>query len=566
MELSILHIFVDHTNYKGILRFSITREFHNLCIDMRMYQITMQDSKTIEVFRKNLESDPNNPNLMDIIPTRKVLKEVFHLINAETTVDYIESLPLSTSDKFKVEIGANLTCVLERNQLRRVYNFFNSFVKNFALLDSVFKLYINMTEVSKTQETPVVQTQVIQSNKETSNNSIKFKMPNSLIPNLKTESSKKEESPDLAPKSEIEYILDTYCLNNTFKSFVIHHIFNHLRYLINAVVLSKDGEEKFEISIPILFDQFYYSLNYDYVLSVFRNTFLETEENVISFNQKKILENIVVDINKPQDSETNLSIMLLLFIFYCYQYRTITSKYPEFDFESYFRPELQESGINFFVKNNGMSDVFSVKILESVKDDDNDLINTISSKYKHLIPVSEMDFLDIVVSEYKKKKEFKVEDFQISSTKIIDIDLLMNSNSMIEKIKKQELDSIDTSIYSNRSTGSTLLNFDQKIITKAYNHFKEYVENPTTVSSLLALKVLPVPKQVINLFDFFSRNFQKLFTNTTNNTLDYYRILVDNLPAPKSYGHQTYLYLIYNLIIPYHYDNFKTTKFIDSFL
>jgi len=45
VELSILHIFVDHTNYKGILRFSITREFHNLCIDMRMYQITMQDSK-----------------------------------------------------------------------------------------------------------------------------------------------------------------------------------------------------------------------------------------------------------------------------------------------------------------------------------------------------------------------------------------------------------------------------------------------------------------------------------------------------------------------------------------
>jgi hypothetical protein len=372
-----------------------------------------------------------------------------------------------------------------------------------------------------------------------------------------------EQKEDLAPKSEIEYILNTYCLNNNFRSFVISHIFNHLRYVSSATKIDTTTKT---VIIPILFDPFYYSLNYDYIVSIFKNTFVESEENVISFNQKKILENIVSNFER-QDSEVDLINILLIFIFYCYLYYIIATKHPDFDFSTYFNPELQQSALTHFFNQTDQLKDFNVSVLESVEEKlDDDLINNISIKYKHLIPVSETDFLDRVINEYQKSKD-DLKDITISSTKILDLDLLLNANNVIEKIKAQDSPLINTNTYNTRSCASSLLNYEQKDITKAYKYFKEYVSNPTTLVSLLSLKELPVPKTILNLFDFFSRNFPKLFINDKeNNTLNYYKILRDNLPSPKSYSHQIYLYLIYNLIIPYHYENFKITKYTDVFL
>jgi len=574
MELSILHIFVDHVNYQGVLRFCIRREFHNLCIEMRMHQINLQSKETIDAFKKNLESDPCNPTIINVIPTKEVLKELFYLVDCENVVDYIQMIPETNQPVLQVNLGKNLVCMLEKNQLRRIYNFFNSFVSSFALLDSIFKIYISMTENSSVKQTvPVLQ------------------KPESVIQSLKLENPTKQsividQPVDLAAKNEnpIEYLLNTYCINNTFRSFVIHHIFNHLRYTSNSVILtSTDTKESDSYNyittckIPILFDDFYYNLNYDYINSIFKNTFLSVDENIISFNQKKIIENLVTLFEQEPTSETKLLITVSLFIFYCYQYRYIISQHPDFEFENYFKPETQQAGLNFFIKQQSLAKEFTVEILESeiVEElENNDSINTISLQYKHLIPVSEIDFLDMVVTEYsnsKSKNESNnnknIPDFQLSSTKILDVGLLMQSNTAIEKIKTQDSSLVNTSNYNNRSNKSNLLNFDQKIITKTYQCFKDYIHNPTTLTDLLSLKELPIPRQVINLFDFFSRNMQKIFTDQEDtNTLSYYKILSNKLPAPKSYSHQTYLYIIYNLIIPYYYDTFKTTKFTDSFL
>jgi hypothetical protein len=572
LELSILHIYIDH-NYKGILRFSITREFHNLYIEMKTYQITLQSEETLTVFKKNLESDPNNPNLIDIIPTKQVLKEKYNLSNAETLVDYIKSIPDTNNPSYQLSLSQNLTCVLDRNQIRRVYNFFNSFVNNFSILDSVFKLYLNMLEISNPDKQISNQ---VPTTSPTPTTPIKLNIPGSTtISNVET------EVPDLAPKSEIERILDTYCLNNIFKSFTIHHIFNHLRYLSDNVTITKSLDETSKvniISIPVMFDSFYYSLNYDYIISVFNSSFSNVDTQVISFNQKKILENIQIIINKnldldleAQDQDDKLLLILLLFIFYSYSYISIVSTHPDFDFSNYFTPETQQLGLNFFINKFERPDKFEIKVLEEISSSNNDDVESISAKYKHLIPVSEIDFLDVVVSEYninvENKKEFKIKDFTMSLTKILDVEAMMKSNNIINNITRDPIQTINTNTYSTRSFSSSLLNFEEKIITKTYDYFKKYLQDPTVLTSLLSMKELPISKQVLSLFDFFSRNLPKLFKdNKDNNTLNYYKILIDNLPAPKSIGHQTYLFLIYNLIIPYYVDNFKETKFVDCLI
>jgi len=532
---------VERNTYKGILRLSIRRKFHNLCINMKLYQIDLQSPETVDIFRKNLESDPHNPNIVDIIPSREVLDEIFYLIDCERIIDYIQSLPDTSQNNIQVSLGDNLICTLESNQLRRVYNFFNSFASNFALLDSVFKIYINILGEKETLVPVVTLEKPVEEVLETPVVSIPI------------------QSADLAAKSEIEYILDSYCINNTFRSFVIQHILNHLRYISSSIKIENNNV----ITIPIIFDPFYYSLNYDYILSLFNNTFIEIDESIISFNQKKILENIVVLLDKGQDSESDLTIAVLLFIFYCYQYRSIVSKFPDFEFENYFSHVTQQAGINFFIKKWEPSKDFSVVILESFEEqEDAKSVEDISAKYKHLIPVSEIDFLDLAISEYKSSTK-SIQDFQISHAKILDVNLLMTHNTSISKILTQP-SMIDTSVYNSRSCASTLINFEQKIITKTYNYFKEYISNPTI---LLNTTTNIIPKQISNLFDFFSRNFQKIFNNSTNNNiLSYYNILLKNLPSPKNYNHNTYLFLIYNLVVPYHYDTFKISKFEDVFL
>jgi hypothetical protein len=580
LELSVLHIYIDH-NYKGILRFSVTREFHNLCIEMKMYQITLQSEETLIVFKKNLESDPNNPNLIDIIPTKQVLKEKYHLSDAETLVDYIRSISDSNNSSYKLELSQSLTCTLERNQIRRVFNFFNSFVTNFTILDSVFKIYINMLEITdpNKQINPILSsTPTTSSPTLSSTNPIKLNNPSLNFP--EPVSKLEAKVPDLAAKkeeSEIERILNTYCLNNIFKSLTIHHIFNHLRYLSNNVTISKSIDETNKnniVTIPVLFDPFYYSLNFDNVVSVLNSTFSKIDAQIISFNQKKIIETIQSIINKnltleEQDLNDKLLIVLLLFIFYSYSYRSIISMHPDFDFVNYFTPEIQQAGINFFINKFELVDNFEIKVLEEIDNDniDDSLIESISAKYKHLIPVSEIDFLNIVVSEYKKPKEFKIKDFNISLTKILDVETMMSASTIINNITRDQIQTINTNNYSTRFGNFSLLNFEEKIITKTYDYFKKYLQDPTILTSLLSMKELPISKQILSLFDFFSRNLPKLFKDDKdNNTLNYYKILIDNLPAPKSIGHHTYLFLIYNLIIPYYVDNFKETKFVDCLI
>jgi hypothetical protein len=549
LDLSILHLFIDYNNYNGVLKFSITRHFHNLCIKMKLYRINMQSDQTVEAFRNNLESDPCNPRIVEVIPTESILTERFHLVESEGVVDSILALPDSNQPSFQINIGPNLTCVLKRQQVKRIYNFFNSFVTNFSLLDSIYKIYINIIEERK----GTVPTQVIA---DVPQEKLVLEQP-SLI---------KENKEELAPKNEteteIEYILNNFCINNQYRSFVIHHIFNHIRYFSNSIKITEDN-----VDLPVLFDNYYYGLNYDYIVTILKETFSVTDSNIISFNQKKILEMIVSTLEKQQDTDTKLILMLLFFIFYCYQVRVILTKYPNFDFSEFFTVETQQSGLNFFIKQFNMQKKMEIRIFEKEDDIDNELIDEISLKYKHLIPVSESDFLEIAIKDYKNPVDFKIKNFTVSEKRILDIDMLIKNDDAIKKVLENKKETVNTNVYNSRSCSSSLLNYEQKIITKTYHFFQEYTNDPTTLSSLLLVKDLPIPKAIINLFDFFSRNIQKLFFDKDNNsTLSYYKILMDNLPAPTSYSHQTYLYLIYNLIIPFYYETHNITKFEDVFL
>jgi len=524
LELSILHIFVDHGTYQGILRFCYKKEYHNLCIALTTYKINTQVKEVIEIFKNNLLSDPTNPNLVNIIPTKLILKEMFQLIACEKIVDDLSKLQI-VNDQVPVNFG-DLTCIITPAQVKRVFNFFTAFVTNFAMLDAVYNIYINMLKIENPVETVI---------------------PLEIVPSLQL------DLPAIENKIEtdttlLEQILNSYTINNILKSFIIHHIFSHLQYISNNISYSK-GDVNI-ISINNLF----FNFNTDYIISIFNSSLIDNDlENIISFNNKKIVENILIIFGKEaQDLDDNLNMYLLLFIFYIYQYRYLILKYPDFDLDIYFKKETQVNGINFFLKHFSPDKIITIQITDIENDS---IIDTISEKYKHLIPVSEGSFLALAAKDLKENIK-QIPKFNIANKKLLNISTLINTENQIRNLKSNL---VNTENYTNRSG---LLNFKPKIITITYNHFKNYLNDQQSV-----ITVNNIPKSVINLFDYFNRNMSKIFTDDTIiSTLEYYKILYNNLPAPKSYSHYTYLFLIYNLIIPYYYDHFKVEIFEDVFL
>jgi len=551
LELSILHVYIEHKTYHGILKFSIKRDFHNLCIEMNVYQINSQAKETLEIFKNNLISDPNNPGIINIIPTRHVLSDIFQLIDCEKLIEYIRLLPnaVGETQTYQLDFGSKLSCVVTIPQVKRIFNFFNSFVTNFALLDSVYKLYISMI---KAEEEKAIEKEVI-------------KEPVKEIPPPEPLVFVQPKLPDLAPttKTVLESILEDYTINNIYRSYLIQHLFSYLRFISDKVKFNKETNT---ISINNLFSSSFV-VDYNYILSVL-NTIIDPElDNVVTFNQKKIVENIISILDKErQDLEDNLVVLVLCFIFYTYQYRFIVAKYTDYDFDIYFRPETQKAGLNYFIKSVKPSKEITIEVLEntSVEADDEELIKEISDKYKHLIPVSQTDFLDLAAKEYIPKDKTPKLNFNISTnTKILNIDNILNTTNITNRIVQNQSTTINTSNYNNRSG---ILNFNKQNanLTKAYDYFKQYVNNPLVVSTL---KFNDIPKSVLNLFDYFKRNISNLFSNVEdNNTLSYYKILKDNIPASDTHSHQTFLYLIYNIIIPYYYIEHKKTIFIDCFL
>jgi len=554
LELSILHIFVNQANYNGIIKFSIKKEYHNLCISLETYKINTQVKETIEIFKNNLISDPNNPGITNIIPTKLVLKETFQLIECEKITDYLSTISTINGDlqEYLVDFGRSLKCTITGTQIKRIYNFFSTFVTNFAMLDSIYSLYINMLKIKegtidgfikeKHLNLPAIDKNII----ETPKLDLSFSKSSPLI---KTE------------QTLLELILNTFTINNIIKSFIIHHIFNHLRFISNSIKIDKENTT---ITINDLYSNSFLTNN-EYIISVLNTILNKDIESIINYNQKKILENIIILFDDGrQDSTNNLNLYILFFIFYIYQYRYIMLKHPDFDTDNYFKKETQQQGINYFIKNLSPSKIINVIVKDIEETDTNisdDIIHEISEKFKHLIPVSEESFLDLAVKEYNQEKNniTIIENFNLNNKKILNIDNIIQNEKIMNKVINQQSQTIITETYNDRSG---LLNYKDKIITNTYHHFKEYISNPESI-----VLIKNIPKSVISLFDYFSRNISIVFKDKDIiSTLDYYKMLFNNLPTPKSYSHYTYLFIIYNLIIPYYYDTYKINEFVDVFI
>ena len=224
--------------------------------------------------------------------------------------------------------------------------------------------------------------------------------------------------------------------------------------------------------------------------------------------------------------------------------------------------EFQTNIFNHYVKTiDNFKDVITFHISD-INDqfltDNIDTINKLSDEYQHLVSVSPAEFIDMVFNNIKNKK--KPEDFQLNHTRILDLTKIINKDSTT--INSLLFDSSELSGKIDYSLFNYKENDNNGIITKEYDYFLKYLEDPST---LLIIDDKDLDKDLKLLFDLMSKSIINKLNMNTNDLIQIYNMVLDELPHPEQIKHNIILKVIYNIIVPHLYKTYSTTKFVDYF-
>lgn len=576
MDLSVTHMFIWNNQFPGVMRTAIIKDFHDIKLRIDFYRILTPDRQLIDMVKKNCDEDHTNVDTLKLVSTDNVYSKSMNYTDSEEFITYLRFILARNIQEdmnraqrwiidFKFSRDVNFFKVtLDSQQTLRLYNQVNSFYSNYLVFASMAKQQILEEEAKQTIKQEKIVNEYIH------------------------EPEVIEQAPVITPhqllsreRNELDDIFEL-CLNGSIKSSLIHYTFNYFRYLTNkhcSILTNDKGQVQY--TLPMLMPG-KFGINEQYFSSLILSN-ISVSSNNITYAIKKILQNLHTNHAKYQENTLYLMMMSYLLFIYLLRYLHDSNKDS---FRTYFKqfvcvPYTQNKLLTNIIAS-GFPD-FATKVyfkitnvdLSDLNEDYNlERINKLSTDYKHLLPISQHMFADRIFREVNSFEERREPvDFKLSCKKVFDIIRLIDNNQKqtritqsilfdpdntldIESINSKEYNFLDYKLISNNGS---------KVITKAYQRILDYVKNP---SSILLMAENEIPKEVKNLFDVISKKVldSSRITKDTISTFIYYNILLENLPNPTNFKHTTLLYIIFQLMIPYHYDIYNNSQFEDVFL
>ncbi len=574
MDLSVTHMFVWNQQFLGIMKNAIVKDFNDIKFKIDFYKFLTEDRQLIETVKKNCEDDHTNVDTLKLISTDNVYSKLLNYNEAE---EFIKNLRFILGRNiyedmnkkqlwiidFKFSRDVNFFKVtMNSQQVLRLYNQVNSFYSNYLILSSLMRQNIILSE----------QDQINKQDKRVTE----------YIPPSSSKEAQAPPTPQIInDRNDLDNIFEL-CLTNSIKSSLIHYTFNYFRYITNkhCKILTND-KGQIQYNLPLLMPG-KFNINEQYFNSlILSNTSIE--QNKIIYIIKKILHNLCTTTEKYKDNP--LQVMMVNYLLFVYLLRYLYDSNRE-SYRHYFshficNPTIQNQLLTKII-STGFAD-FANKIFFKITNIDlNDIddeynlekINKLSEDFKYLIPISQEEFANNVFTETTKNKDKKEQlEIKLSSKKVIDINNLISNNQKQIKSTKSILFDPDNILDPTQEVSNDYNFLDYnllssngaKIISAAYQKILDYIKNP---SSILLMKEHEIPKEVKSLFGVISKNIldYSVITKYTISTYDYYKILLEKLPHPQNFKHITFLYIIFQIIIPYHYDVYGNSQFEDYFL
>lgn len=576
------HTFIKTISFIGIVKCSIVKDYHKIFLKIDFFKIHSPDTQLVDMVAKSCLEDHTNPDALKIVSSEMMYSKKFDYNEAEyfrNYLSYIEHRNISEDQKnntlwkidFKFQSDINhFSIVLPSELVYRIYTHVNSFYTNFLLFSSILKFTIN--------------------NNNDRNLNQKIKDDSKLIEQAAINNQTVQNAINIDDKNERTDIDDFFelCVTTPIKSSLIHYIFNYFQFINNEqckINFATNDPNQIQIVAPLIIPG-KFNIDQKYFKSLIISSTIPT--NTISFMIKKILNILTTKANEYQHSP--IYIMILLYILFIYLMRFFYDSNKD-SFDDYFyrlicsentQKSLLTKLINSTFKEYSNKIFFEIKNNDNISNDLNytELIETLSSQYKHLIPISQIDFADKIFKELTSNINETPINFCLNSKKIIDItQYIYIPGTPTQRYKKQQSSFFDPdneidNIQQNELFEYSYLNYelikqkngnDQRIISNAYNYIIMYSKNPSTI---LMIDDKTIPKEVLKLYELICKNILNTTNITKDNisTLDYYNLLLKKLPNVHLFRHSILLYIIYQIIIPFHYDMYNNTQFIDYFL
>jgi hypothetical protein len=578
MELAVTNMFIKDLQFFGIMKSSIIKDFHDVKLKIEFYKILTSDRQLVEMVEKSCLEDHINPNALKLVSSELVYTKIMNYNDSEYFRNYLsfvcsrnlyEDRKLSKvwiiEFKFPNSGDVNFFRInLTTDQVTRLYSQINSFYSNFMLFSAIAKQYV----IEQPKE-EIKSKKVTEYAKDVEN--IAIGIETQRVSQL---------SPQTKERNELDDIFEL-CLNSSIKSSLIHYTFNYFKYFTkDHCKIQTNQKGQVQYILPLLVPG---NLNFDnsYFDSLIQANGSVSSSNVI-FAIKKILNNLLLNYSKYHEKPIMIMMMGYLLFVYMLKYLNDTNKES---FRTHFRrlvcdADSQSGILRSLIATSTFKD-FTNKIFfkivnicptEAANDQEIERINTLSQEYKHLVPVSQEEFVEKVFTRINDQTGSKLPKFfKLSNKKVIDISkyilqkkqTISYSTVLFDPDQTLDQDQSEDKLYN--ILDYEVINNSTRVISKAYQHLINYVKNP---SSLLLLKETDLPKEIINLFDILSKKIlnPSVISKDNVNTLNYYDILVESLPDPNQFNHITLMYIIFQIMIPYHYDIYNTNHFIDCLL
>jgi len=577
-----MNFIIQQSDFVGVLKVINYRDYNGFVLQLEVHRFLKSNQYVLENIVKQNIINPTDSKLLDRVSSEKIHSSSLNYPEIKSLCNYLKQVIVwgqqNNHKAINVNILNKMSIVLTIQQLIQFYHVVDSFGKNYFILESMFTMLNKLGESSKSEESVIPDNKI-----------------SDYIPTISPDSSEKvteyvQQQQDLKPSNDLEILLE-YCYHSNLKNLIIHYSLNYYQYVTEEDIEFKIEGNSINIKIPNILPQalsmdseFFYS----YIVS--NNS---VPLNTVTTYASKLIQKAFLD-ESDIYRKNPIYFMIVNLILLVYSIRYLIELYPqvfELQFEEilsnigemqkriiqhYCVTFLKTAGIKIHDNNQEYSfiyDIYDFNLYDQREKRIDKSIEEISSKDAHIIPVSQETFVQTVIGKLREKNE---EDsfqqhpgFKFSNKKVLDLDNLMKSVANSKKVKNSNFVDPKKTVDPIMTDDIILTNYlyyellEDNIITKTFKYVLDYIKSPGSISLIKDL-----PKEIINLFPILTKDIltNQNLPETMDNTYDYYRVVINNLPHPEDIRYITILFIVFQIVIPYYYSFYKKTVFNDCLL
>jgi len=518
------YTYINAGTVQAILKFKIVRDNYKFKVIFELYELHIKNDQ-VEMCSL-IEKQCNQINSQVLEKFNNDLKGsiILDYYNVESYLPILKNMIIQIQDtnRYNIILYNQLQVILTKVELIRIYNDLESFYKNHMLLETCLRMVVVSDEKEKIPEV--------------------VKVCNYKKENIVDTTSKPKDNSNL---------LFQLCVSDKLKQLLIFQLLNYYMFL----PLDKIKIENDIVYIPNLFSSVLFNKQYNSSLLF---SLVDVDVNDLKIVISKILKNL------KDNKLDNVMIIGVSFLLYFYILRLVYDTHTSYilnNLEEVFKDnviqeKLLNSQINIYFKEITIQfDITNIN-LGSIELDN---IDELSKKYNYLKIVDQEDFTDKIFNTINDNKGV----LKVNNYTVLDLD-----NLKYCKIDLDDLDIFNTSDIAANQSPQLLLQYqkkDNQLRTYCLDMFDVFINDSHKFYLLKSKNSINLPVTVLNLFPELSSILKTINKHAKlDNTLTYYDLLIKELF--DAFLPSTLLYIIFQLFVPYMYNNYAIYVFNDCLL